>query len=66
MPVYWHVTAGALGAEATHRTIPNSVVKPCYGDDTLGEALRYNSLVPANQSAYDVYLSEFSTNVCLL
>ncbi len=35
-------------------SIPNSEVKRCSGDDTLGVALRYNSSVPGLIFTHDI------------
>ena len=38
--------APVLGVEEPHQSIPNLVVKPYCGDNTVGEALRENSSTP--------------------
>jgi len=37
---------GVLGIEEPHQSIPNLVVKLYCGDDSVGEVLRKNSLIP--------------------
>ena len=45
---------GVHGAVVPHRSIPNSVVKRCSGDDSWGVAPRENSSMPGKNFLYSI------------